>query len=54
MVNLRSGGRTRVAGATASVLVLIIVLVAYPIINLIPMAGLVGVMVVIAFETFDW
>nr|AFA52600.1 putative sulfate permease family protein [Vaucheria litorea] len=54
MVNLRSGGRNRVAGVTSGLLVLIIVLGAYPVINLIPMAGLVGVMVVIAWNTFDW
>ncbi|CAM9746326.1 unnamed protein product [Choristocarpus tenellus] len=54
MVNLGSGGRTRIAATTSGLLVLVVVLVAYPLINLIPLAGLVGVMLVIAFRTFDW
>lgn len=54
MVNVQSGGRTRIAATIAGFLVLIVVLVASPVINLIPLAGLVGVMLVIAFNTFDW
>lgn len=54
MVNVQSGGRTRIAATVSGLLVLIVVLVASPLINLIPLAGLVGVMLVIAFNTFDW
>lgn len=54
MVNVQSGGRTRIAATVAGLLVLIVVLAASPVINLIPLAGLVGVMLVIAFNTFDW
>ena len=54
MVNVQSGGRTRIAATVAGLLVLIVVLAASPAINLIPLAGLVGVMLVIAFNTFDW
>ncbi|CAM9335969.1 unnamed protein product, partial [Chrysoparadoxa australica] len=54
MVNLKSGGRTRIAAVTSGLLVVIVVLAAAPLINLIPLAGLVGVMLVIAFNTFDW
>lgn len=54
MVNVQSGGRTRIAATVSGLLVLVVVLVASPLINLIPLAGLVGVMLVIAFNTFDW
>lgn len=54
MVNVESGGRTRIAATVSGLLVLIVVLVASPVINLIPLAGLTGVMLVIAFNTFDW
>ncbi len=54
MVNVESGGRTRIAATVSGLLVLIVVLVATPAINLIPLAGLVGVMLVISFKTFDW
>eukprot|EP00903_Cladosiphon_okamuranus_P016860 g15546.t3 len=54
MVNVQSGGRTRIAATVSGLLVLLVVLVASPIINLIPLAGLVGVMLVISFNTFDW
>lgn len=54
MVNIKSGGRTRIAATVSGLLVLIVVLAASDVINLIPLAGLVGVMLVIAFNTFDW
>lgn len=54
MVNVQCGGRTRIAATVSGILVLIVVLVASPVINLIPLAGLVGVMLVISFNTFDW
>lgn len=54
MVNIKSGGRTRIAATVSGILVLVVVLGASPLINLIPLAGLVGVMLVIAFNTFDW
>lgn len=54
MVNVECGGRTRIAATVSGLLVLVVVLGASPAINLIPLAGLVGVMLVIAFNTFDW
>ncbi|CBN74518.1 putative sulfate permease family protein [Ectocarpus siliculosus] len=54
MVNVECGGRTRIAATVSGLLVLFVVLGASPAINLIPLAGLVGVMLVIAFNTFDW
>lgn len=54
MVNIKSGGRTRIAATVSGILVLLVVLIASPLINYIPLAGLVGVMLVIAFNTFDW
>ncbi|CAM9481228.1 unnamed protein product [Discosporangium mesarthrocarpum] len=54
MINLKSGGRTRVAGVISALLVLFFILVASPVINLIPVAGLVGVMFVVVIHTFEW
>lgn len=54
MVNIKSGGRTRIAATVSGLLVLVVVFAASDLINLIPLAGLVGVMLVIAFNTFDW
>lgn len=54
MVNLKCGGRTRIAATVSGILVVLVVSAAYKLINLIPLAGLVGVMLVIALNTFDW
>ena len=54
MINLRSGGRTRLSTLSAGVFLLILILVAGPVVAAIPMAVLVAVMVVVAVTTFDW
>lgn len=53
-VSLEAGGRTRWSGIIGGLTILIIILVASPIIEQIPMAALVGVMMVIAVTTFNW
>lgn len=53
-VSLEAGGRSRWAGIIGGITILIIILVASPIIEKIPMAALVGVMMVIAVTTFNW
>lgn len=54
LVNLNAGSRTRLSGIIASVTILIIILVGAPFIEKIPMAALVGVMMVVAISTFQW
>ena len=54
MVNLESGGVKRLSGLVAGVSILLILLFGSAIIDLIPMAALVGVMFVVAINTFKW
>lgn len=54
MINVKSGGRTRIAGIAAAVFLLIFILFASPIIELIPLAALVGVMFMVVIGTFAW
>ena len=42
MINVKSGGRTRIAGIAAALFLLAIILVASPLIEEIPIAALVG------------
>merc|ERR1712203_738522 len=44
MINISSGARTRLSSAVAGVVLLLVVMVAYPAINIIPTSALVGVM----------
>ncbi len=54
MINLRSGGRTRLSTLSAGLFLLVMILVAGPVVGAIPMAALVAVMIVVAVSTFDW
>ncbi len=54
LVNLSAGSRARLSGIVAAITILIIVLFGAPIIGKLPMAALVGVMVMVAFGTFEW
>jgi SulP family sulfate permease len=54
MVNLSSGGRSRVSGIVSGVMILLFILFLSPLIERIPMAALVGVMFVVAQQTFAW
>jgi SulP family sulfate permease len=54
MMNLHSGGYTRLSSSVAAIFMLLIILVAYPLINLIPVAGLAGVMFVVTYYTIEW
>ncbi|MCU4185869.1 SulP family inorganic anion transporter [Acidiferrimicrobium sp. IK] len=54
MINVKSGGRTRVSTFLAGVFLLVLVVVFNPIVSRIPMAALVAVMFVVAYSTFDW
>jgi len=54
MININSGGRGRVSGITASLVLLAVVLFASPLIEMIPVAALVGVMFMVVLGTFEW
>lgn len=54
MMNIHSGGYTRLSSTVAACFMLIIILVAYPLINMIPVAGLAGVMFVVTYFTIEW
>lgn len=54
MINVKSGGRTRVAGIAAALFLLAFILVASPLIEQIPLAALVGVMFMVVIGTFAW
>ena len=54
MINVRSGGRTRIAGIAAALFLLLFILVGSSIIEMIPLAALVGVMFMVVIGTFAW
>src|SRR5690606_20117558 len=54
LVNLNAGSRARLAGIVGALSILLIILVGAPVIERIPMAALVGVMIMVAIGTFEW
>ena len=54
MINVKSGGRTRMAGIAAALFLLLFILVGSPLIEQIPLAALVGVMFMVVIGTFAW
>ena len=54
MINVKSGGRTRLSGISAALFLLLFILVASPLIEQIPLAALVGVMFMVVIGTFAW
>jgi SulP family sulfate permease len=54
IINVRSGGRTRVAGVAAALFLLIFILYTSSYIEIIPIAALVGVMFMVVIGTFAW
>ncbi|GHA73768.1 SulP family inorganic anion transporter [Pontibacter akesuensis] len=54
LVNLSAGARARLAGIVAALAILVIILFGAPVIELVPMAALVGVMIMVAIGTFEW
>ncbi|WP_419868652.1 SulP family inorganic anion transporter [Chryseobacterium sp. CT-SW4] len=54
LVNLNAGSRARLSGIIASITILIIILFGASFIEKIPMAALVGVMMMVAISTFQW
>jgi len=54
MINVKSGGRTRLSGISAALFLLVFILFASSMIELIPLAALVGVMFMVVIGTFAW
>ena len=54
LVNLSAGSRARLSGIIAALTILGIILFGAPIIEKLPMAALVGVMIMVAIGTFEW
>ena len=54
LVNIEAGARTKLAGIIGALTILLIILVGGPVIEQIPMAALVGVMMMVAISTFKW
>jgi SulP family sulfate permease len=54
MINVKSGGRTRLSGAAAALFLLAFILVGSSVIEQIPLAALVGVMFMVVIGTFAW
>ena len=54
IINVKSGGRTRIAGIAAALFLLSFILYASSYIEMIPIAALVGVMFMVVIGTFAW
>lgn len=54
MININSGGRGRMSGITAALVLLGFILFAAGLIEMIPLAALVGVMFMVVLGTFEW
>ncbi|GGX71679.1 sodium-independent anion transporter [Litorimonas cladophorae] len=54
MINVKSGGRTRLSGISASLFLLAFILFGSQFIGMIPLAALVGVMFMVVIGTFAW
>jgi SulP family sulfate permease len=54
MININSGGRGRFSGLIAGCGLFLFIVIFWPYIKMIPLAGLVGVMFVVVIETFEW
>jgi len=54
MININSGGRGRLSGITAALALLACILFGSSLIEIIPLAALVGVMFMVVLGTFEW
>lgn len=54
IINIKSGGRTRISGIVAALTLLIFILFASGLIEQVPIAALVGVMFMVVIGTFAW
>lgn len=54
VINVKVGGKGRLSALIAAIVLLVLVFALGPIVNLIPMAALVGVMIMVCIAIFDW
>ena len=54
MININSGGRGRLSGITAALVLLAFILFGSSFIEIIPLAALVGIMFMVVLGTFEW
>ncbi len=54
VINVKSGGRTRLSTLFAGVFLIFLIMVLGDVVKIIPMAALVGVMIMVAISTFEW
>ncbi len=54
LINIKSGGRGRTSGIVAAVALIALIMVGGPVIGQIPIAALVGVMLMVVIGTFEW
>ncbi len=54
MINVESGGRGRLSGITAALVLLMFILFLAPVVEQIPLAALVGIMFMVVIGTFEW
>lgn len=54
MINVNSGGRGRMSGISAALFLLAFILFASDLIEMIPLAALIGVMFIVVLGTFEW
>jgi SulP family sulfate permease len=54
MININSGGRGRLSGISAALFLLSFILFASSLIEMIPVAALVGIMFMVVLGTFEW
>ncbi|MBL4827817.1 MAG: SulP family inorganic anion transporter [Spongiibacteraceae bacterium] len=54
MININSGGRGRLSGITAAIVLLLFILFGAKYLEMIPLAALVGIMFMVVLGTFEW
>uniref|UniRef100_UPI00403EFC9C SulP family inorganic anion transporter n=1 Tax=Paenibacillus sp. FSL H8-0282 TaxID=2954741 RepID=UPI00403EFC9C len=54
MVNMKSGGRTRLSTFVSGIFLLFLIIVLGVVVKQIPMGALVGVMIMVCISTFEW
>ncbi len=54
MINVNSGGKGRLSGISAALFLLFFILVGSALIEIIPLAALIGVMFIVVVGTFEW
>lgn len=54
LINVSSGARARISGVVAALMLLVFIMFGSSIIEQMPMAALTGLMIMVAFGTFEW